>query len=242
MFWKSWRDGHKIRAPDDPATGHRLFSHREPFWLFRHPMKCRTRFPNSPFPTASTAAHLARHDYAVSEALLISRVLEGDRLAGRELYDAYASGIYRLAYRMTSDDEMARECTQDTFVRAFAKLGTFRQQSALGTWIHRIAVSTVLEALRSHRRRNSRLVDLDEARNAACMNDAGDATLAELLGKALDELPEIYRTALIMHDLEGYTHSAIAEILEIAEGTSKTRLAHARARMRAALGALHDGR
>ena len=176
----------------------------------------------------------------MSEASLISRVLEGDRLAGRELYDAYAARIYRLAYRMTSDEDMARECSQDTFVRAFAKLGTFRQQSALGTWIHRIAVSTVLEAMRSNRRRNGRLVDLDEARDAVCTSDTGDSELASHLDKALDELPEIYRTALLMHDLEGYTHAAIAEVLDIAEGTSKTRVAHARTKMRAALGAFHD--
>ena len=176
----------------------------------------------------------------MSEAILISRVLKGDRLAGRELYDAHAPNVFRLAYRMTRDEDMARECTQDTFVRAFSKLSTFRQQSALGTWIHRIAISTVLESIRSHRRRNAPLVDLDEARDAICASEARDSGLAARLEKALEALPEIYRTALIMHDLEGYTHAAIAGILEIAEGTSKTRVAHARAKMRKALGALRS--
>ncbi|MDQ2889556.1 MAG: RNA polymerase sigma factor [Gemmatimonadota bacterium] len=176
----------------------------------------------------------------MDDALLISRVLKGDRLAGRELYDAHAPRVFRLAYRMTSDDEMARECTQDAFVRVFAKLETFRQEAALSTWIHRIAVSTVLEAMRSTRRRTARLVDLDEARDVASVGDGYDSELAARLEKALDDLPEIYRAALIMHDLEGYTHAAIADALQIAEGTSKTRVAQARAKLRVVLGALRD--
>jgi RNA polymerase sigma-70 factor, ECF subfamily len=167
-------------------------------------------------------------------------VLAGDRLAGRELYDAHAPRIYRLAYRMTCDEELARECTQDTFVRAFAKLGSFRQQSALGTWIHRIAVSAVLEALRSRRRWAARFVDLDEARDVMTESVSRDAELLSRLESAVDELPEIYRTALIMHDLEGYTHAAIADVLAIAEGTSKTRVAQARAKLRESLAVLRE--
>ncbi|HEV2643699.1 MAG TPA: sigma factor, partial [Candidatus Elarobacter sp.] len=67
----------------------------------------------------------------MSDAHLIARVVAGDRMAGRELYDAHAPRVYRLAYRMTRDEELARECTQDTFVSAFAKLSTFRHQAAL---------------------------------------------------------------------------------------------------------------
>jgi RNA polymerase sigma-70 factor, ECF subfamily len=176
----------------------------------------------------------------VSETSLITRVLAGDRLAGRELYDAHAPKVFRLAYRMTCDEDMARECTQDTFVRAFAKLGDFRQQAALATWIHRIAVSTVLEAMRSKRRRSARFVDIDEARHVATDGDTHDVELMTRLEQAVEKLPEIYRTALIMHDLEGYTHAAIADALNIAEGTSKTRVAQARAKLRGALAVLRD--
>src|SRR6185312_10002217 len=114
----------------------------------------------------------------MSEAHLIARVLEGDRLAGRELYDAHASRVYRLAYRMTCDEDMARECTQDTFIRAFSRLNGFRQEAAFGTWIHRIAISVVLQALRSQRRRSARFVDMDEAREVAAGDDGHDAELA----------------------------------------------------------------
>ena len=176
----------------------------------------------------------------MNEAHLIARVLAGDRLAGRELYDAHAPQVFRLAYRMTRDEEMARECTQDTFVLAFSKLDNFRRESALATGIHRIAVSTVLQALRSKRRRSERFVGLDEASEMIAVDGTGDVELMTRLEKAVEELPEIYRTALIMHDLEGYTHAAIADVLEIAEGTSKTRVSHARAKLRESLTALRD--
>lgn len=176
----------------------------------------------------------------MSEAHLIARVLDGDRLAGRELYDAHAPRVYRLAYRMTCDEDMARECTQDAFVRAFSKLNEFRQEAAFGTWIHRIAVSVVLQALRSERRRSARFVDIDQAHHIATGDNGHDTELATRLGRAVDELPEMYRTPLIMHDLEGYTHAAIADALSIAEGTSKTRVAHARAKLRDTLTALRN--
>jgi RNA polymerase sigma-70 factor (ECF subfamily) len=176
----------------------------------------------------------------VTEAHLITRVLAGDRLAGRELYDAHAPKVFRLAFRMTCDEELARECTQDTFVRAFSKLDRFRQEAAFATWIHRIAVSTVLEALRSRRRASARFVSIDEAHDVATEEKGHDVELIARLEKAVDELPEIYRTALIMHDLEGYTHAAIADALSIPEGTSKTRVAQARAKLRDTLVMLRD--
>lgn len=176
----------------------------------------------------------------MTEAHLITRVLAGDRLAGRELYDAHAPRVFRLAFRMTCDEELARECTQDTFVRAFSKLDKFRQEATFGTWIHRIAVSTVLEALRSRRRAAARFVSLDAAHDVETEDNTQDVELVARLERAVDELPEIYRTALIMHDLEGYTHSAIADALSIPEGTSKTRVAQARAKLRDTLMTLRD--
>lgn len=176
----------------------------------------------------------------MNEAQLITRVLAGDRLAGRELYDAHAPQVFRLAYSMTRDEEIARECTQDTFVRAFSKLDKFRQEAAFSTWIHRIAVSTVLEALRGRRRAAARFVSIDAAHDVHIEESSHDVELVSRVEKAVEELPEIYRTALIMHDLEGYTHAAIADVLSIPEGTSKTRVAQARAKLRETLAALRD--
>jgi RNA polymerase sigma-70 factor (ECF subfamily) len=174
----------------------------------------------------------------VNEPELIARVLAGDRLAGRELYDAHAPRVYRLAYRLTGDAELAREFTQDTFVRAFQRLADFRGDAAFSTWIHRITVTVVANAMRKVRRlreRETDLSDLDTAYPASAGARRVDPDLRDRLAKAIDALPEIYRTTLIMHDLEGYTHTEIAGVLGVAEGTCKSRLSAARAQLRAAL-------
>ena len=171
--------------------------------------------------------------YRVSEPELIKQVLAGDRVAARELYDAHAPRVYRLAYRLTGDADLAREFTQDTFVRAFAQLPRFRGDAAFSTWIHRITVTVVANAMRRVKRLKTRETELDDA--IPIHGDSGggsDPILRERLQKAIDGLGEIYRTTLIMHDLEGYTHQEIADVLGVAEGTCKSRLAVARAQLR----------
>ena len=178
--------------------------------------------------------------YRVSEPELIKQVLAGDRVAARELYDAHAPRVYRLAYRLTGDADLAREFTQDTFVRAFAQLPRFRGDAAFSTWIHRITVTVVANAMRRVKRLKTRETDLDPAIPIRGGETAfgSDPILRDRLQKAIDGLGEIYRTTLIMHDLEGYTHTEIAEILGVAEGTCKSRLSVARAQLRETLGDL----
>jgi RNA polymerase sigma-70 factor (ECF subfamily) len=174
----------------------------------------------------------------VNEPELIARVLAGDRTAGRELYDAHAARVFRLAYRLTGDAQLAREFTQDTFVRAFHRLADFRGDAAFSTWLHRITVTVVANAMRKVRRlreRETDLSDLDAQRTDESKLGPVDPDLRERLAKAIDALPEIYRTTLIMHDLEGYTHTEIAAVLGVAEGTCKSRLSAARSQLRAAL-------
>jgi RNA polymerase sigma-70 factor, ECF subfamily len=174
-------------------------------------------------------------DFRVTEPELIARVLAGDRVAARQLYDAHAPRVFRLAFRLTGDDDLAREFTQDTFVRAFAQLSRFRGDSALSTWLHRITVTVVANAMRKVKRLRTRETALEEADSIGREASAVDPVLRDRLAKAIEELPEIYRVTFIMHDLEGYTHAEIAETLGVAEGTCKSRLFEARARLRAAL-------
>ena len=174
----------------------------------------------------------------VTEPELIARVLAGDRAAGRELYDAHAPRVFRLAFRLSGDAELAREFTQETFIRAFRKLGDFRGDAALATWLHRITLSVVANAMRKVRRLRERETDLQDLEAHQPHNPEPrriDPDLRERLAKAIDALPEIYRTTLIMHDLEGYTHQEIAETFGVAEGTCKSRLSVARAQLRRAL-------
>lgn len=166
------------------------------------------------------------------EPELIARVVAGDRLAARELYDAHAPRVFRLAYRLVGDDELARELTQETFIRAFAQLDRFRGESALATWLHRVTLSVVSNAMRKVKRIRTRETDLDDAAAVSAPARQADPDLKDRLHRAIDELPEIYRTTLVMHDVEGYTHEEIASVLGVAEGTCKSRLSVARAQLR----------
>ena len=185
----------------------------------------------------STASVLPAASYRVREPELIAQVLAGDRVAARELYDAHAPRVYRLAYRLTGDADLAREFTQDTFVRAFNQLSRFRGDAAFSTWIHRITVTVVANAMRRVKRLRTRETELDATLPLHGGETAfgSDPILRDRLAKAIDGLSEIYRTTLIMHDLEGYTHGEIAEVLGVAEGTCKSRLAVARAQLRETL-------
>ena len=88
----------------------------------------------------------------MSEQALIERARRGDPAAERCLYDAHVDRVFRLAYRMTGDDALARDLTQDTFLRAFSRLDGFRGDSAFGSWLHAIAVSVILNGLRRIKR------------------------------------------------------------------------------------------
>ena len=136
--------------------------------------------------------------------------------------------------RLSGDAEKAREFTQDTFIRAFSRLSQFRGDAAFSTWLHRIMVTIVSNARRSEIR-FGREVPLDEAHSIEDNAPAAEPDLKECIARAVQRLSDAYRTTLIMHDIEGYTHTEIAEVLGVAEGTCKSRLSQARAQLRAVL-------
>jgi RNA polymerase sigma-70 factor (ECF subfamily) len=185
----------------------------------------------------SPAVAVEANRYLSREPELIARVLAGDRQAARELYDAHAPRVFRLAFRLTGDGELARELTQETFVRAFGQLGRFRGESALSTWLHRVTVSVVSNAMRKVKRFRQRETDLEEAGPMTAETRTADPDLRDKLHRAIDELPEIYRVTFVMHDVEGYTHEEIANVLGVAEGTCKSRLSVARSQLREKLAA-----
>lgn len=171
----------------------------------------------------------------MTEDDLIARVLAGEADAERALYDRYVDRIHRLTYRMTGDPDRASEYTQDTFVRAFDRLASFRGEAALGTWLTAIAISVVYNGQRKVKRLRHREVALDEAASLGATPRTDDAVLRDRVTAAVDDLPAHYRTVLVMHDLEGYTHQEIAQVLDMREGTSKAQLSRARANLRVAL-------
>jgi RNA polymerase sigma-70 factor, ECF subfamily len=171
----------------------------------------------------------------VDERDLIARVRAGDGAAERAFYDAHVDRIYRLAYRLAGDDELAREFTQDTFVRAFERLGSFRGEAKLSTWLHAIATSVVLNGLRNVKRWQQRTTELDDAAGLASGPKPAEPDLKTRLAQAIQGLPTGYRTVFVMHDVEGYTHEEIGTSLGIETGTSKAQLSRARAKLRDAL-------
>ena len=163
---------------------------------------------------------------------LVARVLAGDQDAERELYDSHVDRVYRLVYRMVGDGELAADYTQDTFIRAFDRLATFRGEAALSTWITAIAISVVYNGQRKVKRLRAREVDLEYAEPVAVAQREADPDLKVKLAAAIEELPVGYRTVFLMHDVEGYTHQQIGSALGIQEGTSKAQLSRARAKLR----------
>ena len=171
----------------------------------------------------------------VSESQLIERVVNGDPLAERELYDTYVDRVYRLAFRLAGDDDLARDFTQATFIRAFEKIGSFRGDSSLGTWLHSIGMSVSLNGLRKMKRQKTREAPIDAAMTIGTQTSDPQPDLRERMAAAIQSLSEKYRAVFLMHDLEGFTHDEISGALGIPIGTSKSHLFQARAKLRAAL-------
>ena len=197
-----------------------------------------------PFPVSNLTENGRDRDQRqisdrVNETQLIARVIAGDRLAGRTLYDTHAPRVYSLAYRLSGDAEKAREFTQDTFIRAFSRLSQFRGDAAFSTWLHRIVVTVVSNARRSELRM-AREVELDEADGIEVFAAEAEPDLKECISRAVNNLSDAYRMTLIMHDIEGYTHAEIAGILGVPEGTCKSRLSAARAQLRQELAAFKE--
>ena len=136
---------------------------------------------------------------------------------------------------MAGDPHRAQDYTQETFIRAFRRLADFRGESALSTWLCSIAVSVTLNGLRILRRAREREVGLDDAPTLGVRSVEADPDLKSRLARAIDGLPDGYRTVFVMHDVEGYTHQEIAATLGVQPGTSKAQLFRARARLREAL-------
>jgi RNA polymerase sigma-70 factor (ECF subfamily) len=156
-------------------------------------------------------------------------------VAAHRLYERHAPRVYRLIYRSVGDEEMAREYTQDTFVRVFQRLDQYRGEAAFTTWLHSVAMSMLFTGLRKVTRIRSRERELAMAEAHPAPVSGGDPHLRDRLKNELERLPVRLRVPVVMHDVEGFTHREIAETLGIPEGTSKARLAEGRARLREAL-------
>lgn len=171
----------------------------------------------------------------MNEQECIRRARQGDADAIRELYHRYAPRVNAVVRRLAGDDALAEDWAQEAWVRAFRALPTFRGDARFSTWLHRIAVNSALHGRRWRERRAGPEVELPDT-HASDTADRGDRVRLRIsLQRALDALPDGMRQIVVLHDVEGYTHEEIGELLGIAAGTSKSQLFKARARLRSLL-------
>jgi RNA polymerase sigma-70 factor (ECF subfamily) len=165
------------------------------------------------------------HQYGeASENALVDRAKDNDYRAYEQLYELHAGRVYALCVRLCNDRDMAEDLTQESFVLAWRKLGSFRGDSAFGSWLYRITTNAVLSYLRKNKPFINSL-DIDALPEAG----RGDGVLEQLsLEQAIGRLPDGARTVFVLYSLEGYTHDEISGLLGIAEGSSKAQLHRAR--------------
>lgn len=178
---------------------------------------------------------LSQDDRISDDTALVDAVRRGAPGSREALYHRYKRRVFTLAARIAGTAD-AEEVAQEAFIRIFKGIGRFRGESALGTWIYRLAVNAAL----SHRSRrppaaeplDARLLESSLATHGPAVATDGDAVLRARLERGLARLPVGYRTVIVLHDIEGLEHEEIAGVLRCHVGTSKSQLHKARARLR----------
>lgn len=182
-----------------------------------------------------------------TEALLIADLCEGDETALAPLVEKYKRMVYRLAMQITKNHADADDVMQETFIKVYRSIRTFRKDAAFETWLYRIAVNEALNFVkRRERQRESTLETASEAEyeaitryRAQIANDphvhAEKAELRHHVTEAVNNLSLKHRTVVILHEFEGLTHAEVASILNCSEGTVRSRLHYARKKLRTML-------
>ncbi len=160
---------------------------------------------------------------------------EGDIAAFERLYRTHHGRVYGLCLRMAGDRALAEDLVQEVFIRTWEKLSTFRGESAFTSWLHRLAVNVVLSRQRSRRRRESRIVAVEDPQVHDDPRPTPGPSAGIDLEKLVADLPAGARRVLVLHDVEGFSHVEISKMTGIAVGTSKAHLHRARKLLRKAL-------
>ena len=186
-------------------------------------------------------------DAPVAEMDLVRRAQRGDLKAYDELVQRYQERIYATVYHMTSNHEDANDLAQDSFIKAYQALKSFKGGSSFYTWLYRIAVNKTINFLKQRKNRNHMsLNDLDfNTENNPDLvalisentprRDAGLKELQEKLNAALLKLSEPHRLVVVLHDVQGQSHEEIAEIMDCNIGTVRSRLFYARQQLQSLL-------
>lgn len=176
---------------------------------------------------------------AETDQVLIGRVVSGDREAFNEIMRVHEDRVFSVCMRIMSDRDRALDATQDTFLTVFRKASQFRGNSALGTWIYRIAVNTCYDQMRkAKRQRTFPMPDHLDPSDAAAQDAIDSAAIRPEIQEALDGLPIEFRAAVVLSDLEGMTIPETAKALGVPIGTVKSRLFRGRRLLAKRLGNL----
>lgn len=163
---------------------------------------------------------------------LIARCRTGDRDAYFRIYKLYARSMYNVSYRITGREEDAEDALQEAFISAFNNLGRYRGDATFGAWLKRIVVNKSINVLK---KRRHELIPEDEQWDVAeeeQVPEYREGLTVDRVKRAIEELPDGYRTVLSLYLLEGYDHQEIAEIMAISESTSKSQLNRAKTKLR----------
>lgn len=163
----------------------------------------------------------------MTEKDIINGCKNGNRKAQKALYEMHKNQMYTLAYRITGNKEEAEDALVEGFMKVYKYLKTFRFQAELATWIHTIIARTAYATVR-----NRVHFDAIEDHSETSMDLVEVPDDTTYLEKAIMELPTGYRAVFTLHEIEGYKHREIAEILEISNNTSKSQLRKAKALLR----------
>jgi RNA polymerase sigma-70 factor, ECF subfamily len=167
---------------------------------------------------------------------LVARCQAGDVEAFGMLYRNHAPRIYALASRMAGSPDEGEDLLQEIFMQAFRKLGSFKGEAAIGTWLYRLALNHCLDFVRSKQAKMERVTDTLDAEASFEPAARRDTPIARIdLERAIERLPAGCREAFVLHDVEGFDHKEVADVLGIAEGTSKSQVFKARMKLRAFL-------
>jgi RNA polymerase sigma-70 factor (ECF subfamily) len=176
---------------------------------------------------------------AASETQQIARAQQGDEAAFEALFNAHKRRVYSLCLRMTGNTAEAEDLTQEAFLQLFRKISTFRGESAFTTWLHRLVVNVVLMHLRKKGLQQVSLDEVDSSQEEPVKRDYGGDDLRLIgsidrlsLDRAIAALPRGYRKVFVLHDMEGYEHNEIAQIMDCSTGNSKSQLHKARLKLR----------
>lgn len=180
-----------------------------------------------------SSAKPRQHD---KDFTLAQRCERGERAAQFELYEGYKDWVFNVAYRMANNQHESEEIAQKVFIRVFKKIGSYRGESALSSWIYRMAVNTCINHFRSEKRRRDTISnELSSKENfevPVAVTGAPNPGLRPYLERAVSALPEGYRMVFVLYDIEGYSHKEIGNMLDISEGTSKSQLHKARVELK----------